>query len=369
MKIALIFATRPEIIKLWPLIKIFKKKKINFFSIHSGQHYSKNLNHIFFKSLRVPSPKYKQRIKLYKKAEESSFVGKTMIGIEKILLKEKPDLVIVQGDTNTALAGALATKKISNKKYIIGKHIKLAHVEAGLRSFDNMMSEEINRIMIDNLSDFLFAPTHTDYKNLINENIDKSKIKITGNTIIDALKESKSKIKSLDILAKFKLKKNRYFLITLHRPELVEYNEKLQKVLKILNKIGEMKNLPIIFPIHPRTKKNIKRARQFSAISFIEPIEYYNFLILLKNSKLVYTDSGGIQEEAYFFKTPCVTIRNNTERPQTVLYGKNILSGYEPKSIIKCTSLALKKKQKSNKIFGTGNASLKIYQHIKKIQK
>ena len=117
MKIALIFATRPEIIKLWPLIKIFKKKKINFFSIHSGQHYSKNLNHIFFKSLRIPSPKYKQRIKLYKKAEESTFVGKTMIGIEKILLKEKPDLVIVQGDTNTALAGALATKKISNKNY------------------------------------------------------------------------------------------------------------------------------------------------------------------------------------------------------------------------------------------------------------
>ena len=150
---------------------------------------------------------------------------------------------------------------------------------------------------------------------------------------------------------------------------MVEYNEKLQKVLKILNKIAKLKNLPIVFPIHPRTKKNIKRLQQFSAISFIEPIGYYNFLILLKNSKLVYTDSGGIQEEAYFFKVPCVTIRNNTERPQTVLHGKNILSGYEPKSIMKCTSLALRKKQKNNKIFGIGNASLKIYQHIKKIQK
>jgi UDP-N-acetylglucosamine 2-epimerase (non-hydrolysing) len=366
MKIALIFATRPEIIKLWPLIDILKKNKINFFSVNTGQHYSKNLNSIFFKKLKIDKPKYKLNIKLNQKINEGSFIGKMIISIERILIKEKPDIVIVHGDTNTSLAGAIATKKISNKFFFLKKNIKLIHIEAGLRSFDQSMSEETNRILIDHISDILFTPTKTDYKNLIKENINKKKIIISGNTIIDSLKKSYKKIKGKEILEKNNIKIKKYILVTLHRPELVEYSDKLLKVLNTINELGRMNNLPIIFPIHPRTYNNIKKyMNKLSCINFIKPIGYFEFLKLLKNCKIVFTDSGGIQEESYFFKIPCVTVRNNTERPNTITDGKNILSGYERENIFKSFYSSLKKKQSNNKIYGTGNASRIIFEHIK----
>jgi len=367
MKIALIFSTRPEIIKLWPLIDIFKEKRVNFFLIDTGQHYSRNLNSIFFEKLKINKPKYKLKIKLNRKVNEGSFVGKMIIGIERVLIKEVPDIVIVHGDTNTSLAGAIATKKISNKLFFANKKIKLVHVEAGLRSFDQTMSEETNRILIDHISDILFAPTKIDLKNLLKENI-KKKIIISGNTIIDSLKKSHKKIKGKYILKKNNIKYKKYILITLHRPELVEYPNKLLEVLKTINKLGKLNNLKIIFPIHPRTNNNIKKyLNKFDYINFIKPLGYFEFLQLLKNCKIIFTDSGGIQEEAYFFKIPCVTIRNNTERPHTITNGKNILSGYKNKKIIQSFYCALKKKQLNNKVYGTGNASKIIYKFTKSI--
>jgi len=367
MKIALIFSTRPEIIKLWPLIDILKKKKVNFFLIDTGQHYSKNLNLIFFKNLKIKKPKYKLKIKLGRKVNEGSFIAKMIIGIEKVLIREVPEIVIVHGDTNTSLAGAIATRKISNKFFLSNKKIKLIHVEAGLRSFDQTMSEETNRIIIDHISDILFAPTKIDFKNLLKENI-KKKIIISGNTIIDSLKKSHEKIKNKNILKKNNIKYKKYILITLHRPELVEYPNKLLEILKIINNLGKSNNLKIIFPIHPRTYKNIKKYfYKFSYIKLIKPLGYFEFLQLLKNCKIIFTDSGGIQEEAYFFKIPCVTIRNNTERPHTITHGKNILSGYKNKKIIQSFYCALKKKQLNNVIYGKGNASKIIYKFIKSI--
>jgi UDP-N-acetylglucosamine 2-epimerase (non-hydrolysing) len=369
MKIALIFATRPEIIKLWPLLDILKKKKINFFSINTGQHYSKNLNSIFFQKLKITKPKYKLNIKLGQKINEGTFIGKMIIGIEKILIKEKPDIVIVHGDTNTSLAGAIATKKISNKFFFFKKNIKLIHIEAGLRSFDKSMSEETNRVLIDHMSDVLFAPTKVDCKNLLKENINKKKIIISGNTIIDSLKKSYKKIKEKNILKKNNIKTRKYILITLHRPELVEYPNKLLEVLNTINMLGKLNNLPIIFPIHPRTNNSIKKyLGKLSYINFIKPIGYFEFLQLLKNCKVIFTDSGGVQEESYYFKIPCVTVRNNTERPNTITHGRNILSGYKKKEIIRSFYYSLKKKQINNKVYGIGNASKIIFQHIKNIK-
>lgn len=369
MKIALIFATRPEIIKLWPLIDILKKKKINFFSINTGQHYSKNLSEIFYEKLKIKKPKYKLNINLKKKINEGSFIGKMIIGVEKILIKEKPNVVIIHGDTNTSLAGAIATKKISNKFFIFKKKIKLIHIEAGLRSFDQSMSEEINRTLIDHMSDILFAPTKTDCINLLKENIHKKKIIISGNTIIDSLKKSGKKTNGKKILEKFKIKNKKFILITLHRPELVEYSNKLSTVLNTINELGKINNLPIIFPIHPRTYNNIKKnLTKLSCINFINPVGYFEFLTLLKNCKIIFTDSGGIQEEAYFFKIPCVTVRNSTERPDTITSGKNILSGYKKKNIINCFYCSLKKKQVNNKIYGIGNTSKIIFEHIKNLK-
>ena len=230
------------------------------------------------------------------------------------------------------------------------------------------MSEETNRILIDHMSDILFAPTKIDYQNLLKENINKNKIVISGNTVIDSLKKSYHKIKKKNILKKNNIKTRKYILITLHRPELVEYPKKLLEVLKTINILGKLNNLPIIFPIHPRTNNIIKNyLSKLSYINCIEPIGYFEFLQLLKNCKIIFTDSGGVQEESYFFKIPSVTVRNNTERPNTITDGRNVLSGYKKREIIKSFYYSLKKKQINNKVYGTGNASKIIFKYITNI--
>ncbi len=357
MKISIVLGTRPEIIKMAPIIQECQKQHLNFFILHTNQHYSENLDRIFFRELELPQPKYSLNIGSGTHAEQT---GKMLIGIEKILVKEKPDVVLVEGDTNTVLAGALAATKL---------HIKIGHVESGLRSYFREMPEEINRILTDHCSDFLFAPTKKAKEILIGEGILKKKIFITGNTIVDAvyqnLKLAKRKSR---ILEKLYLEKGKYFLTTFHRAENVDKKEKLKGILNGLKLVFQKFNLPIIYPIHPRTKKRIKefKLKIPNGIKLIEPVGYLDFLYLESNAKLVLTDSGGVQEESCILKIPCVTLRENTERPETIEVGSNLLAGTNSLLILKSVSKMISRKRNWENPFGQGNVAKKIISIIKK---
>ena len=363
MLIAIIVGTRPEIIKMSPVIRHCINKKIGFFVIHSGQHYSFNMDQVFFEELELPQPKYNLGIKSTAPFRQGEHTGRMMIDIEKILLKEQPDIVLVHGDTNTTLAGALTTSKISTTKEYTGRHIKLGHVEAGLRSFDRNMPEEINRVIADHLSDYLFAPTGQSKENLVKEGIDPKKIFVTGNTIFDAVLENlRIADKKFSMLDKLSLKKNGYFLATIHRQESVDVKERLKNILKGLELVYNYSKIPIIYPIHPRTKKLIENFNLDipKCIKIIEPLGFLEFLQLEANARLILTDSGGIQEESCILKVPCVTLRKTTERPETIKAGSNIIAGYEPESILASAKEMLKSERNWANPFGDGKAAEKI---------
>ena len=278
---------------------------------------------------------------------EKSFITSTIDKISPIFLREKPDYIINQGDTNTVLASALACNKLS-LNMIDNKKFKLVHVESGLRSHDKSMPEEINRIIADQLSDILLVPTPESQKNLIKENISKKKIYIVGNTISDSIKLNKKKINT-EILSNLKLKKKDYYLLTLHRPDMVDNKKNLTSV------------------IHPRTQKKIKlfKIKHLYNLKIINPCNYYDFLSLQKNAKIIFTDSGGIQEEACILKTPCITIRKNTERPETLKIKSNLLAGYSLKKINNLLNKMLVSKTKWKNPYGN-NVSKKILDILKK---
>jgi len=339
--VMLIFGTRPEIIKLSPIIREFENKGKDFMLIHTGQHYSYEMDRILFEELELPEPDYKLNIGLKTKTHAEQ-VGLMLIEIEKILLKEKPKIVIVQGDTNTTLAGALSARKLNS--------IKIAHVEAGLRSHNWEMPEEINRVIVDHISDILFAPTEKAKENLLREGIPENKIYLVGNTISDAVYQNleiargKSKI-----LENLRIKKNKYFLLTLHRAENVDHKDRLINILKGIKLVKE--NFPeynIVFPIHPRTKNRVKEFRleeYLKELLVIDPLGYLDFIMLEANARLILTDSGGVQEEACILKVPCVTLRTETERPETVEIGANIIAGRYPDNILKCVKIMLLKER------------------------
>lgn len=357
LKVAIILGTRPEIIKMSSVIRECQDKKLDFFILHTNQHYAESLDKIFFQELKLPQPKYNLRIGSGTHAEET---GKMLIGIEKILVKEKPSIILVEGDTNTVLAGALSAVKL---------HIKVGHIEAGLRSYFSEMPEEINRILTDHCSDFLFAPTKKAKEILLSEGIPQKKIFITGNTIVDAvyqnLELAKKKSKTL---RKLNLEKEEYFLLTAHRQENVDNKEKLKEILEGLKQIYKKFNLPIIYPIHPRSKKKISEFRLKVPLGtkLIEPVGYLDFLQLQTNAKLILTDSGGVQEEACVLKVPCVTLRENTERPETLEIKSNILSGANPKKIIEAMRIMLSRRNWKNP-FGNGKAGKKIIEILLKL--
>lgn len=355
MKISIILGTRPEIIKMSPVIRECEKKDLIYFTLHTGQHYSYNLDQIFFRDLELPEAKYNLNVGSGSHAEE---IGKMLRGIEVILLRESPDIILVQGDTNTVLAGALAASKLN---------IKVGHVEAGLRSYDRSMPEEINRVLTDHISDYAFTPTDVARKNLLKEGINEDKIYVVGNTIVDSVYQNLviAKRKS-DILSKMNLLPNDYFLITSHRQENVDKKEKLKGILDALEQIYQEYEIPLIYPIHPRTKKMINAfgLGNRKSLTLIEPLGFIDFLQLEANSKLVLTDSGGIQEESCILKVPCVTLRENTERPETLEVGSNILAGTEPERILSGVETMLQRTNSWINPFGDGRAGERI---IKKI--
>jgi len=352
MKLAIILGTRPEIIKMSPIIRECQGK-IDFFIIHSGQHYSYNMDHVFFEQLELPMPKINLGVGSSSHGEQT---GKMLIKLEKVLDDERPDLVLVQGDTNTALAGALVASKL---------HIEIGHIEAGMRSFDRHMPEEINRILIDHISDYLFAPNKNAEKNLLKEGIHSEQMFVCGNTITEAIYQNlEISMKSQSFYTKYP----NYFLATIHRQENTEIPSKLDNILNGLAVLHEEFNLPIVFPIHPRTQKNLKKFGLIipEGVELIEPVGYLEFLQLEKNAKLILTDSGGVQEEACILGVPCVTLRDTTEWLETLEVKANILAGCKPESILNCSKMMLGIKKWENP-FGSNNVSSNIVKIIRNI--
>jgi UDP-N-acetylglucosamine 2-epimerase (non-hydrolysing) len=348
--IAIVLGTRPEIIKMSPIIRECEARNLDYFILHSGQHYSYEMDRAFFEELELPEPKYNLDVGSGTQAGQTA---KIMTGIEDVLVKESPDIVLVQGDTNTVMAGALAAAKL---------HIRVGHVEAGLRSFDRTMPEEINRVVADHISDYLFAPTETARRYLQNEGIEENKICVTGNTIVDAVFQNREIAKKkADILDTLGLAPREYFLVTAHRQENVDNPEKLRSIIAGLAAVHREYSLPIVFPMHPRTKKMVEQfGVPLDGISAMNPVGFLEFLQLESNARLVLTDSGGVQEETCILGVPCVTLRENTERPETIEVGGNILAGTDSAEILRCVQRMLDKKRHWSNPYGDGTAGSMI---------
>lgn len=323
MKIVYIVGARPQFIKHAPLSRELQKTTKGVL-IHTGQHYDYNMNKVFFDELSIPEPDYNLGVGSGTHAYQT---GEMLKGIEGILIEEKPDLLLVYGDTNSTLAGALAAAKL---------HVKVAHVEAGLRLYDKSIPEEINRVLTDYCSDYLFCPTHTAVDNLKQECINKG-VYLTGDVMVDALNFNKKVAERLNILDNLGLTRKQYLLVTVHRDFNTDDRNHLANIASALIKLGKSGNR-IVFPAHPRTVKLLKTYKLLDSlekrITLIEPLGYLEFLKLLNHAGKVVTDSGGIQKEAYILKVPCITLMDSTPWTETVEDGWNILTGTDIEKII-----------------------------------
>jgi UDP-N-acetylglucosamine 2-epimerase (non-hydrolysing) len=346
MKAAVVLGTRPEIIKLAPVIKELERSGIDFFILHTGQHYTYSMDRVFFEQLELPDPKYNLEAGSGTHAEQTA---RMLVGIERVLVKEQPDVVVVQGDTNTALAGALAAAKLQ---------VSVAHVEAGLRSFDVRMPEEINRTIVDHVSTLLFAPTQVSRKNLEREGITEG-VYVTGNTIVDAVQRYAPLVDGAELPID---PPSEYALLTLHRQENVDNPQRLANALKGVGMVAEKLELPVLFPAHPRTRVRMAEheIKAPEGVAVLEPLGYFQFLKLLKSAKVVLTDSGGVQEEACTLKVPCVTLRHSTERPETVYAGANAIAGLTPERVLEKTLEMVNKPRSWSNPLGDGKAAVKI---------
>ncbi|MFB3883645.1 MAG: non-hydrolyzing UDP-N-acetylglucosamine 2-epimerase [Thermodesulfobacteriota bacterium] len=323
IKIISIVGARPNFIKIAPFCEVIKghAKSFDHMLIHTGQHYDKNMSDDIFAGLKIPDPDVNLGIG---SAPHAVQTGHIMIKVEEMCLKHRPDWVVVVGDVNSTMAGALVASKLG---------IKVAHIEAGLRSFDRTMPEEINRIVTDQLSDLLFTPSLDANQNLRREGIDPDRICLVGNIMIDTIVANLKEIKSRRTYERFGLSKNGFIYVTLHRPSNVDHKEALRKIVDHLLILA--KKLPIIFPGHPRTKRQLKEfnlrktMKESSNLHLIDPVSYHDSISFAMNARLVITDSGGVQEETTYLGTPCLTLRPNTERPVTITEGTNRLTTKE----------------------------------------
>jgi UDP-N-acetylglucosamine 2-epimerase (non-hydrolysing) len=359
-----IVGARPQFVKSSILISMLKKdRETELQLIHTGQHYQFEMSQIFFHALNLPEPDINLNVR---SASHACQTASMMTKLEEPMIKLKPDIVLVPGDTNSTLAGALTAIKL---------HIPVGHIEAGLRSYDLNMPEEVNRRLTDGCSLLLFAPTKNAVENLLKEGKNKDKIFQVGDTMVDVLYHYMPLAKKhSNILNELKLTNDSYALLTLHRPENVDNKERFVTILEALE---TLKELPIIFPIHPRAQKMAmsfglyKKMRRASNIHLINPVSYLDFILLMESSKLVLTDSGGIQKEAFLLGVPCVTFRYNTEWPETLELGANFLVGANKKLITETVKKLFENKKLKNKIksspnpYGDGTASKKIINIIK----
>jgi len=377
MKITTIIGARPQFIKAAPVSRaIAEHNRLTEIIIHTGQHFDADMSDVFFKELNISRPDYNLGIN---SASHGAMTGRMLEKIEEILIKEKPDSVLVYGDTNSTLAGALATVKL---------HIPLAHVEAGLRSFNRKMPEEHNRVITDHCSDLLFCPTQMAVNNLQKEGFsnianngrlidinfnrplttdNRLLVVNVGDTMYDAaLQFSGIAQRSSTILKALGLRPKDYLLATVHRPYNTDIPENLQNILSAFFKIGE----PIIFPVHPRTRQRIKelglnnQQSETRNLQFIDPVGYLDMLVLEQNARLILTDSGGMQKEAYFFGIPCVTLRPETEWIETVEAGWNVVVGSDNSVIVEKTRTMQSPAQSERRMFGDGHAGKLIVQTL-----
>ena len=350
MKIAIILGTRPEIIKFSPIIRECKTQKLNYFILHTGQHYSQNMDSVFFDQLELPGARYNLNVGSGPHGKQT---GQMLIGIEKILVKETPTVVLVEGDTNTVLAGAIAASKLN---------IKVGHVEAGLRSYDRKMPEEINRVLADHCSDYLFAPTEKSKEILLEEGIVEKNIFVVGNTVVDAVYQNLPIAESkMQILDQLNLQARNFILVTSHRQENVDDKQRFTGIVKGLQLVQSHFNVPLVYVIHPRARKQLhKFGIDTAGVTLIDPLDYLAFLQLENKAKLVLTDSGGVQEETCILGVPCVTLRDNTERPETLDVGSNLLAGTSPDRILESTKTMLQEQKRWVNPFGDGKTAQKI---------
>jgi UDP-GlcNAc3NAcA epimerase len=342
MKILTVVGARPQFVKASVISReIASLGGIKEIIVHTGQHFDDNMSDIFFKQMSIPVPDYNLNIN---NLSHGSMTGKMIQAIEKIIVKEKPDWVIVYGDTNSTLAGALAGKKMQ---------YKIAHIEAGLRSFNNDMPEEINRLLTDKISDLLFCPTSTAVENLARSGITGSKVILSGDVMLDAMLYYLPQSKAPEVAIPPK-----YVLSTVHRSENTDNKVNLHNVFRALNTIAA--EIPLIIPLHPRTEKLIDKIH-YENITFIQPVGYFEMLYLLQHCSLVLTDSGGLQKEAFFMKKPCVTLREETEWVELIQNGFNVLAGTDYNKIINSAKIMLNKEiDFSLELYGNGNAGKKI---------
>jgi UDP-N-acetylglucosamine 2-epimerase (non-hydrolysing) len=348
-----------------PLIDEVKQRGIEHVLIHTGQHYDHEMSQQFFMDLELEKPHYNIGVGSGAHGEQTSMM---ISKIEEVLLKEKPDIVLVEGDTNAVLAGALVAAKM---------HIPVGHVEAGLRSYDKTMPEEINRMVADVCTQLYFVPTNTAAINLLFEGINPKNIFITGNTVVDACQRNLKIARKHSDLAPEIGPGAKVLTLTLHRAENVDHPQRLDQ---IVNSLLELEDLTIIFPVHPRTTKNLQefglyeKLQKAPHIHIIKPMGYLEFLLLMSKTQLVMTDSGGIQEEAITLNVPCVTLRYNTERPETVEAGGNILVGTSRQKIVASVRNILQDEdlyrtmKEAPNPYGDGTASIKIVDVISEIE-
>jgi UDP-N-acetylglucosamine 2-epimerase (non-hydrolysing) len=348
LNICIVVGTRPEIIKMAPIIRVCVKEGLGYFILHTGQHYSHNMDGVFFEQLGLPEPRYN----LHAGSEAGpKQIAKIMMGAEEAFTKEKPSIILVEGDTNSVLASALTALQMK---------IPVGHVEAGLRSFDKTMPEEVNRIIVDHMADYLFAPTELSRKHLLQENIPAERVFVTGNTIVDVVK------KYCPVESPVSGRQSRYILATIHRQENVDIPERFQAILKGLDDVSASLKITVRYPIHPRSRKMMEKYGYKTSVELIEPLDYFQFLKMESSADLIITDSGGVQEEACILNVPCVTVRDNTERQETVEVSANILAGTAPEKILACAKKMLSRKKAWKQPYGDGKAAEKIIGIIKK---
>ncbi|MDW5562333.1 MAG: UDP-N-acetylglucosamine 2-epimerase (non-hydrolyzing) [Methanomassiliicoccus sp.] len=352
MKVAIVLGTRPEIIKMSPLVRECVRRGTPYYILHTGQHYSHEMDKVFFEDLSLPEAHHHLDVG---SGTHGAQTAKILAGTEGVLMKDRPDIVMVQGDTNTVMAAALAASKLG---------VRIGHVEAGLRSHDHSMPEETNRIVADHISDQLYAPTEEAKRNLAKEGIDRG-VYVTGNTVVDAVLENRKIAEERSqALENLGLKPRDYVLATAHRQENVDSKERLASILRALDSVGQETGLPVIFPAHPRTQARLKEfgLRPTNA-SIVQPFGFMDFLRMEAGAKLILTDSGGVQEEACVLGVPCVTMRENTERPETVSVGANMLAGTDPERVLVASWSMLNRRGGWKNPFGDGKAAAHILDH------
>lgn len=343
MKIDLIAGARPNFMKIAPIIEAIEKaskkgENISYRLVHTGQHYDKKMSGNFFEELNIPEPHINLESGSGSQAEQTATI---MIRYEKVLMEDRPDLVLVVGDVTSTMACSITAKKLNN--------VKVAHVEGGIRSGDLTMPEEINRMVTDAITDYFFTTSDTANKNLRKSGISNDRIFFVGNTMIDTLLKNRSRFIKPPVWDKLKLEKGKYIVMTLHRPANVDEESKLKLLMQEI--INNSHDLPLVFPVHPRTAKILEHLEILhSQLHIAEPLGYLEFNYLVEHAKAVITDSGGITEETTVMGIPCMTLRDNTERPETISIGTNELLGTNPKAIKPAMEKLFSEKWKKGKI-------------------